>query len=93
MLGVIRQGDNVAIKVLDKLGADLSNLRARVTQELRNDPEDQDAPAAEREQRRVRVILHDTVQSLLDTIDDRLSAIERHLGMDPGGPENVIPPS
>ena len=81
MLGVIRQGDNVAIKVLDKLGADLSNLRARVTQELRNNPEDQDAPAAEREQRRVRVILHNTVQSLLDTIDDRLSAIERHLGL------------
>ena len=81
MLGVIRQGDNVAIKVLDKLGADLSNLRARVAQELRNNPEDQDAPAAEREQRRVRVILHDTVQSLLDTIDDRLSAIERHLGL------------
>jgi hypothetical protein len=81
MLGVIRQGDNVAIKVLDKLGADLSNLRARVTQELRDHPEDQDAPATEREQRRVRIILHDTVQSLLDTIDDRLSAIERHLGL------------
>jgi ATP-dependent Clp protease ATP-binding subunit ClpA len=81
MLGVIRQGDNVAVKVLDKLGADLSNLRARVTQELRKHPEDQDAPAAEREQRQVRVILHDTVQSLLDTIDDRLSAIERHLGL------------
>ena len=29
----------------------------------------------------MRVILHDTVQSLLDTIDDRLSAIERHLGL------------
>jgi ATP-dependent Clp protease ATP-binding subunit ClpA len=81
MLGVIRQGDNVAVKVLDKLGADLSKLRARVTQELRNRPEDQDAPAAEREQRRVRVILRDRFQSLLDTIDDRLSAIERHLGL------------
>ena len=81
MLGVIRQGDNVAVKVLDKLGADLSNLRAQVTQEIRNHPEDQDVPAAEREQRRVRVILHDSVQSLLDTIDDRLSAIERHLGL------------
>jgi ATP-dependent Clp protease ATP-binding subunit ClpA len=81
MLGVIRQGDNVAIKVLDKLGADLNYLRVQVTQELRNNPEDQDAPATEREQRRVRVILHDTVQSLLDTIDDRLSAIERHLGL------------
>jgi hypothetical protein len=81
LLGLIHQGDNVAVKVLDKLGADLNDLRARVTQELRDHPEGQDAPAAEREQRRVRVFLHDTVQGLLDTIDDRLSAIERHLGI------------
>ena len=35
----------------------------------------------------------DPVQALLDSIDERLSAIERHLGMDPGGPGNVVPPS
>jgi hypothetical protein len=40
-----------------------------------------------------RVAISDPVQALLDSIDDRLSAIERHLGMDPGGPENVVPPS
>src|SRR5258708_4451458 len=40
-----------------------------------------------------RTVMSDPVQALLDTIDDRLSAIERHLGMDSGGPENVIPPS
>jgi hypothetical protein len=40
-----------------------------------------------------RVAISDPVQALLDSIDDRLSAIERHLGMNPGGPENVIPPS
>jgi hypothetical protein len=33
------------------------------------------------------------VQAALDSIDDRLSAIERHLGIDPGGPGNVVPPS
>jgi hypothetical protein len=37
--------------------------------------------------------MSDPVQALLDSIDDRLSAIERHLGMDSGGPGNVIPPS
>jgi hypothetical protein len=37
--------------------------------------------------------MSDPVQALLDSIDDRLSAIERHLGMDSGGPGNVVPPS
>ena len=40
-----------------------------------------------------RVVISDPLQAMLDSIEDRLSAIERHLGMDPGGPENVIPPS
>jgi hypothetical protein len=39
------------------------------------------------------VAISDPVQALLDSIDNRLSAIERHLGMDSGGPENVVPPS
>jgi hypothetical protein len=44
-------------------------------------------------QRARRTVMSDPVQALLDSIDDRLSAIERHLGMDSGGPGNVIPPS
>ena len=50
-----------------------------------------------------RTELPNVVKGLLDTIDDRLSAIERHLGIarpgnqaaqpDAGAPENVIPPS
>jgi hypothetical protein len=40
-----------------------------------------------------RVAIPDPVQALLESIDERLSAIERHLGINPGGPENVIPPS
>ena len=81
LLGLIGQGDNVAVTMLHKLGADLNVLRARVIQELHDHPEGQDAPAAERELRRVTVVLRDSVQGLLDTIDDRLSAIEQHLGI------------
>ncbi len=40
-----------------------------------------------------RTAMSDPAQALLDSIDARLSALERHLGMDSGGPENVIPPS
>jgi hypothetical protein len=40
-----------------------------------------------------RTTISDPVQALLDSIDGRLSAIERHLGMDSGGPGNVVPPS
>ena len=81
LLGLIRQGDNVAVTMLDQLGADLSDLRARVIRELNDHPEGQDAPSAERELRRVTVFMRDTVRGLLDSIDDRLSAIERHLGI------------
>jgi ATP-dependent Clp protease ATP-binding subunit ClpA len=82
LLGLIHQGDNVALTMLDKLGADRSDLRARVTQELRDQPEeDRDVPAAERERREVRVRVREEVQGLLDTIDGRLSAIERRLGI------------
>jgi ATP-dependent Clp protease ATP-binding subunit ClpA len=82
LLGLIQQEDNVALKMLDKLGADRNDLRARVTQELRDHPEEGgDVPAAERERRQVRVHLRDEVQDLLDTIDARLSAIEQRLGI------------
>jgi Clp amino terminal domain, pathogenicity island component/UvrB/uvrC motif len=86
LLGLIRQGDNVAVTMLDKLGADPSDLRARVIRELNDHPEGQDVPAAERELRRVKVVMRDSVQRLLDTIDDRLRAIERHLGITPPVP-------
>jgi hypothetical protein len=82
LLGLIRQNDNTAVKMLGTLGADLNDLRTRVTQELRDHPEEgKDAPPVERERQELKVYLHDTVQGLLDTIDDRLSAIERHLGI------------
>ena len=82
LLGLIHQGDNVAVKILGSLGADLKDLRARVTEEMRGNPEEgQDVPSAERERQPGKVFLRSEVKGLLDTIDDRLSAIERRLGI------------
>ena len=82
LLGLIHQGDNVAVKILGGLGADLKELRARVTEELRGNPEEgQDAPPADRERQQLKLYLRGEVKGLLDTIDDRLSAIERRLGI------------
>ena len=82
LLGLIHQGDNVAVKILGSLGADLKDLRARVTEELRGNPEEgQNVPPAERERQQLKVYLRGEVKGLLDTIDDRLSAIERRLGI------------
>jgi ATP-dependent Clp protease ATP-binding subunit ClpA len=82
LLGLIHQGDNVAVKILGSLGADLKDLRARVTEEMRGNPEEgQDVSPAERERQQLNVYLRGEVKGLLDTIDDRLSAIERRLGI------------
>ncbi len=53
-----------------------------MTEELRSNPEEgQDVPPAERERQQLKVYLRGEVKGLLDTIDDRLSAIERRLGI------------
>jgi hypothetical protein len=82
LLGLIHQGNGVAIQILGNLGADLTDLRTQVTEEMRSQPEEgQDAPAAERERQHLRVYLRGEVRGLLDTIDLRLNAIERRLGI------------
>ena len=100
LLGLISKDDCAAVQVLGGLGADLGQLRARVIREMEDQPEEQLSlpPLHPR-----RTELPNVVKGLLDTIDDRLSAIERHLGIarpgsqaaqpDAGAPENVIPPS
>jgi hypothetical protein len=82
LLGLIHQGDNVAVKILGTLGADLKDLRTRVTQELRAHLEEgQNVPPAGRERQQLTMFLRSEAQGLLDTIDNRLSAIERRLGI------------
>ncbi len=100
LLGLISKDDCAAVQVLGGLGADMGQLRARVIAEIEDHPDDQGSlpPLHPR-----RTELPDVIQGLLDAIDDRLSAIERHLGIarpgeqaaqpDAGDPENVIPPS
>jgi ATP-dependent Clp protease ATP-binding subunit ClpC len=101
LLGLIGQGDCLAVQVLGALGVDLEALRARVVAETESRPEGLEYSPSLRVRtsslrmrtRARRTATSDPVQALLDSIDDRLSAIERHLGMDSGSPGNVIPPS
>jgi ATP-dependent Clp protease ATP-binding subunit ClpC len=94
LLGLTGQADCMAAQVLGALGVDVSVFRARVIAQTASRPEGKEYPPLLRPRVRPRrVATSDPLQALLDSIDDRLSAIERHLGMDPGGPENVVPPS
>ena len=44
LLALMRERDGAAVKVLEKLGANLGQLRERVMLELENQPEEQDLP-------------------------------------------------
>ena len=91
----------MAVQVLGALGVDLEAFRTRVIAETESRPEGLEYSPSLRVRtsslsvrtRARRTATSDPVQALLDSIDDRLSVIERHLGMDSGGPGNVIPPS
>ena len=94
LLGLIGQGDCVAVQVLGALGVDLQAFRTRVIAETESRPEGLEyTPTLRVRKVARRTAISDPVQALLDSIDGRLSAIERHLGMDSGGPGNVVPPS
>ncbi len=84
LLGLMSKDDGVAVQVLGRLGADLVQLRAQVIGEIEDDPEDRGGFSPPRPG---RAELPNAVQTLLDTIDERLSAIERQLGIaGDGGP-------
>jgi ATP-dependent Clp protease ATP-binding subunit ClpA len=79
LLGLITEGDDAATQILGRLGADLDRLRARVIVELENDPEGEGGIGES-----VRVAMRprdDPIRDLLDSISDRLSSIERRLGI------------
>jgi ATP-dependent Clp protease ATP-binding subunit ClpA len=84
LLAMIGQDDCVAVRVLGGLGADLGQLRARVIGEIEERPEQRgySSPPPPR-----RAQLSDPVLGLLEEIDDRLSAIELHLGIARPGPD------
>jgi ATP-dependent Clp protease ATP-binding subunit ClpC len=99
LLGLVEQEDSRAVTILRQLGADPGQLRTRVLEQIAKHPEELDpSPLLPSAPRPRRDPLPHQVQALLGRIEERLSAIERHLGIDAGeggltGPGNVVPPS
>ena len=80
LLGLIREGEGVAAQVLVKLGADLNRVRQQVLQLLHGRSAEESVPArsAERELR-----LLPAVKTRLESVEQRLTAIEQRVGIGP----------
>jgi Clp amino terminal domain, pathogenicity island component/UvrB/uvrC motif len=78
LLGLVREGEGVAAQVLVKLGADLNRVRQMVVQ-LLNGRETEARPKL----RSMRGGVIEDVLARLDSMDGRLTAIERWVGMGP----------
>jgi ATP-dependent Clp protease ATP-binding subunit ClpC len=91
LLGLITQGDDVAIGILGHLHADVPDLRTRALRELADDPEQQEAEVARVRPARVATTLRlpTEVRNLLEAIEVRLSAIERRLDITRGVPKRL----
>lgn len=95
LLGLIDEGDGVGAQILQRLGATAQAVREAVARLISADPEAAEVtgpgsePRAVSVTRRVltRVEALTEVKDLLASIDRRLSAIERHLGIDAGQEE------
>ena len=95
LLGLIDEGDGVGAQILQRLGATAQAVREAVARLISADPEAAEVtgpgsePRAVSVTRRVltRVDALTEVKDLLASIDRRLSAIERHLGIDAGQEE------
>ena len=96
LLGLIREGQGVAAQVLVDLGAGLDQTREKVLELIREGgPEDE--PAGELEARLTRMgpdvrVVGSPAQvreiiARLRSIDGRLAAVERHLGIGQADPE------
>ena len=82
LLGLIRMGDGVGVEILVGLGADLNVLRARVIELMADDTEEGAVPSLNVREETVLAERHPgAIQGLLDSIDSRLTVIERHLGI------------
>ena len=101
LLGLIREGEGVAAQVLVRLGADLNRVRQQTVQvlqahkarsersELGEIQEEEEGGAVIPRRAVTREFWLTEIQDTLDKITDRLTAIERHLGMTahPTGPD------
>jgi ATP-dependent Clp protease ATP-binding subunit ClpC len=95
LLGLIDEGDGVGAQILQRLGATTQAVREAVGRLITAEPEagvvtgPESEPRAVSATRRVgiRVDALTEMKDLLASIDRRLSAIERHLGIDAGQEE------
>ena len=86
LLGLIRESAGVAAQALVQLGADLSRVRQQVIT-LAGSPEGQEAEARPLHFQVSPPRLQFTeILRRLDSIAERLTAIERHLGLPPAAP-------
>ncbi len=91
LLGLIAEGDGVGAQILERLGTGAQTVRETVVQLATAGPEAEPAgdpvwPALSaawqtRTAPRIRIVALDEVRDLLKSIDRRLAAIERHLGI------------
>ena len=91
LLGLIAEGDGVGAQILDRLGVPAETVRERVVELAKTEPDPETEPAggsagpapATLQARSVRLRMESLseVRDLLKSIDRRLSAIERHLGI------------
>jgi ATP-dependent Clp protease ATP-binding subunit ClpA len=80
LLGLLSEGEGVAAQVLVRLGADLKRVRQQVIQVLHSG-QGEAAGAGPRRVMATRELWLTEIQNTLTSIADRLTAIERHLGM------------
>ncbi len=83
LLGLIREGEGVAAQVLVKLGADLPQVRQEVVQLLGGRAGRGVLGERPRLGKRARARLFDDALARIDSLDRRLAAIERWVGMRP----------
>jgi ATP-dependent Clp protease ATP-binding subunit ClpC len=83
LLGLLREGDGVAAQVLVTLGADLNRVRQQVIQLLHGYQGKDAIGEGSRLGRRARARLLDDALAQVDSLDRRLAAVERWVGMRP----------
>ncbi len=80
LLGLLREGEGVAAQVLVRLGADLNRVRQQVVQ-LIEGGQGEAGEAGLPRSATTREFWLTELQKTLTSISDRLTAIERHLGL------------
>jgi ATP-dependent Clp protease ATP-binding subunit ClpC len=83
LLGLIREGDGVAVQVLVRLDADLNRVRQQVILQLHGQPGRGVIGEGSRPGRRARARVLEDALARIDSLDQRLAAIERWIGMQP----------